>query len=172
MLVLFWLMSTYALLVMQTTLAPALAVGPFTPNLFIALAVPCWYGRRSALAICAAAAWGLAVDLLGTGPVGINLITFTVAAAILQQGPSRETASLPRMMTAAAAVITMLVVIEVCANWPPGQLIQQPREAAVLAAGQALYSLLIAIAALLVRDLLARVLHRGGERRERPAATW
>lgn len=176
--IVFWVIGTYVLLVIQTTLCPSVAVGPFAPNVLIALSVPCFYRYRSQWAVCGGAVWGLAVDVLGTGAVGINLISFTLVAAILQRSEPRQTVSPLRIMFVAGAAIFLLTGVDLAANWPLQRLVEHAKELSVLWAGSALYSFAIATAWILLHEILLRGVRRlaGHEAHDRqwsrPAIPW
>ncbi|QDU43170.1 rod shape-determining protein MreD [Symmachiella dynata] len=176
--ILFWVIGTYVLLVLQTTLSPSIALGPFTPNLLIALCVPCFYRRRSQWAVCGAAVWGLAVDAMGTGPVGINLIGFTLVGFLLQRVEPRKTISPMRILLTAAAAVVLLCGIEIAANWPLRRLVEHAQQLGVLWAGNALYTFAIATASILAHNILLRGTrhltgHEAQDRQwSRPAIPW
>ena len=158
---LLWIVGTYVLLVAQTTLCPTIAVGPFAPSLLIALCVPCCCRRRSQWAICGAALWGLAVDALGSGPAGVNLISFTLVAAVLQR---TDLISPTRTLLASALTIFLLTGVEIAANWPWGQLREQANDLAVLWAGNTLYGMVIAGVWIFAFDVLHRTIrHLSGQ---------
>lgn len=75
---------TYLVFVLQTAVAPELAIGGAAPQLTLLaltwLALRC--GGREGLLW--AAVWGLLADALSTGPLGLHLIGFTVLAWLLQ----------------------------------------------------------------------------------------
>ena len=155
-----------------------MALGPFTPNLLIALCVPCFYRRRSQWAVCGAAVWGLAVDALGTGPVGINLIGFTLVAVMLQRSEPRQTISPLRIIFTAGAAVVLLTGIDIATNWPLRRLIEHAQQLGILWAGNALYTFTIATASILAHGILLRGTRRlaGYETLDRqwsrPAIPW
>lgn len=176
--ILLWMCGSYLLLALQTTICPSIAVGPFAPNLLIALAVPCFYRHRSQWAVCGAALWGLAVDLLGTGVVGINLIGFTIVTAILLRRQPRPQVSPLRLMTVTAPAVFLLTAFHLAANYPWQAWREHTQELGVLWVGSSLYSCAIATAWIVCRQILQHNFSRlaGHEPQDRqwsrPAIPW
>jgi len=152
--ILFWLIATYLLLVLQTMFGPALALGPFTPNLFAALFVPCCARWNTSSRIWSAAGWGFCVDLLGSGPLGINLIAFVLLAAAINHNYPRGMVSSLRIILYAFVAIAGLTAVEMIAARPFEQLQNHSRELAMLWLGCSLYSLMIAVVWTLLLDFL------------------
>ncbi len=88
------IVATYALFVFQTAVAPQLAIGAIVPNgVFPALAILALKSTPR-MAICCAGLWGFVYDGLGTGPLGVNVMAFTLlTAAVLLMRERREMTS-------------------------------------------------------------------------------
>lgn len=158
-----WCLATYLLLVGQMAICPLVAVGPIEPQLFVALLLPCLVLRNHRSSILRAAVWGLSADSLGSAPLGVNLLSFTVAAVLLSRRTQHGTnESAPVTLLWMALSIIALLTIDLLASWPLEKLVAEWTGAGVLLAGTALYTFLISIGWMTMVSLVRRV---AGDRR-------
>ncbi len=155
-----WAIGTYFLLVLQTTLGPSIAIGPFLPNLLIAFCVPCFCCGRSRRALCGAAVWGLAVDAMGSGPLGINLISFTLIAALFRPQDERQVVSTTRIIFLTALAVLPLTTLQLAAQWPLTELASRWSELIIYIAGNALYTMSVGLLVIISRLFLLHVIGR------------
>jgi rod shape-determining protein MreD len=82
--VLFCLFATYFVFVCETTLMPLLGWGTLAPRVVLAALVWAIWRCESPAGLLIAAGWGLIADGLSTGPLGIDVVAYVVAAAVVQ----------------------------------------------------------------------------------------
>lgn len=174
-----WIIGTYLLLVVQTAICPLIAFEAIVPNLFAALLMPCLGNSSRRMAIVGAAAWGLAMDSLGTAPLGINMISFTLVAMLGQRAAERRgTEFAAGKVIWMAPAIVVLLAVEMLATWPLGKLADNWTGAAVLLLSTALYSFLLGLSWLVIAGSLRRFIGRSkyDDRRDRvssrPVVGW
>jgi rod shape-determining protein MreD len=88
--VLFGIFATYVVFVCETSLLPLLGWGAFAPRpVFAALVWSVWRSE-SRMGLLIAAICGLIADGLSTGPLGIDVVVYVVAAGIVQSIRARS----------------------------------------------------------------------------------
>ncbi len=147
---------TYTIFVVHSGFARALAIYGCTPHLVLAGLI------LMAVRVCArqgllfAAGWGLLLDCLGTGRIGINVVALTLAAAAVQQIHARWPLQTPwRLGTAAFFVIGFESIASAGLPLLAGGQSPNLRLLVVHAAGSAVYSgLVVAMVSLVTRMIL------------------
>lgn len=81
---LFALFASYVAIVAETSIAPLLGWGALTPRPVLAALVCIVWRANGRAGLLLAAVWGLIADGLSTGPLGVDVILFVVAAAVVQ----------------------------------------------------------------------------------------
>lgn len=114
----------YAAFVVQTSLVPLLGWDAFSPQLAIAVLVGMTWRMGGRFGLMLAAIWGLIIDGLSAGPLGIGLVGCVISAWGVQWVRSRWPACSPLLaglMTGAATftIITATVVLERLAQNSP-----------------------------------------------------
>ncbi len=169
--IIFWMLTTYLLLVLQTSMVPSCAIGPFQPNLLIAGCVQFYFGSHSRWSIAGAACWGLAIDALGSGTLGINLISWTLVSAMIVDADDRGRRSLGHRMLISVAAVVPLTAVAIATQWPWEQILARSRDLTVFVAGSALYSWGIAAVWIVSGEFLRQIVG-GRQLRSRNTSAW
>lgn len=153
--ILFLIAITFTVFALQTSLAPLWGAGALRPQLVLGGLV--WIVWRSgpATGLLTAAAWGLIADGLAQGPLGIDLVGFTLAAWIVQLLRERGTSGSALRAGGATGGVVLVVSAATAGvrefierhQVDPGQLL-------LWAGGQGLATAILAIALVQVGSLL------------------
>jgi rod shape-determining protein MreD len=112
--ILFLIAITFAVFSLQTSLAPLSGPGIVRPHLVLGGLVWIVWRAGPFTGLVTAAAWGLIADGLAQGPLGIDLVGFTLAAWIIQlvreRGPG---GSAPRVGAVTGGVVFVVSVASV-----------------------------------------------------------
>src|ERR1700730_5369420 len=96
---------TYLVFVLQSGFARELAICGCAPHLVLAGLVLMTVRTRGRQGLLLAAGWGLLLDCLGTGRLGVNLVALTLAALTVQEIHARWPLESPWRLGALAAVV-------------------------------------------------------------------
>lgn len=146
----------YSIVVLHSALARDLAVSGFAPHLILAGLVVITVHVSRAQGIFLAALLGLTADCLAEGRLGLNLIGWVIAAAILQRAASPRGVPVPWKLAASSMPLVWGLLFG--GQWLGSLADGRNIALAVLAiqsAGAALYTaLIVAVAAYAVRMLV------------------
>ena len=151
------LLWTYAVFVAQSGLARDLAICGCTPHLVLAGLVLMTVRTGGRQGLLLAAGWGLFLDGLGEGRLGINLVALTLAALAVQEAQARWPSNAVWRLGLLASIV---VAIEFVASKSLGMLLggQSPdlRLIVAHAAGTAIYSGLVVASMSFVAQMVLR----------------
>lgn len=105
------LLATYAAFVVETSVVPLLGLASFAPRVVLATLVCLVWRAGGRSGLWMAAAWGLISDGLSTGPLGIDVVVYVLAAAGIQTIRDRILDSSPAMGLTAGLVAFVVPIV-------------------------------------------------------------